>query len=438
MDPVTLAVVGGAVVAAAAFLEGCGKKREEIEIEETTTGEMKKIEIWTDKPEPGEPVVSGACVMCTNGISESDKVHVVDSGGEMVEMEGIRELSRKDIRLSGCFSGCRKTTDHLCTVSESDIEDQEWKDFDESRKLGEGKEVLDIEKSYMICLKGFGMIYFKDSGQVVRSAWDTLCKYVNDDTMKKIDPLWNTDMFYEVYGINAYDEMKRLMLMYNITNPISICMFLSTIPVECGHGKSKKEEGNEKDFNKNGYSETTKGAGMIQLTKYVQQEFFEYLLESKDLSEKESEEVEAYKYGFEEKDGILRNYYNNSSKYIMDNYPIESAMWYWAKRNEATSINNFIVNHIDDNLYNTFACSQMMVNGTGFFNDALNRIAECSENCRIVPVEYCTGSEEGKKEHKKYDYCFSLKALGRHLYGPNGWESRESCWINAEAVLSGN
>ena len=101
MDPVTLAVVGGAVVAAAAFLEGCGKKREEIEIEETTTGEMKKIEIWTDKPEPGEPVVSGACVMCTNGISESDKVHVVDSGGEMVEMEGIRELSRKDIRLSG-------------------------------------------------------------------------------------------------------------------------------------------------------------------------------------------------------------------------------------------------------------------------------------------------------------------------------------------------
>lgn len=125
-----------------------------------------------------EPCVCGACVMCKNATDGSDPVHMIKDG-ERVELSGRSELNRKDITMEMPFAGCKTTEDKICGVKAEDIEDGEWQGVDETKSQGQDMETLKSQTSYMVCTKGWGMIYFVDAGQQVKNFVDELSVFMD-------------------------------------------------------------------------------------------------------------------------------------------------------------------------------------------------------------------------------------------------------------------
>lgn len=125
-----------------------------------------------------EPCVCGACVMCKNATVGSNPVHMVKDG-KRVELSGRAELNKKDILMEMPFAGCETTEDKICGVKAEDIEDGEWQDVDETKNQGKDKETLKSQSSYMVCTKGWGIIYFVDAGQQVKDFADELSTFLD-------------------------------------------------------------------------------------------------------------------------------------------------------------------------------------------------------------------------------------------------------------------
>lgn len=125
-----------------------------------------------------EPCVCGACVMCKNATTDSNPVHMIKDG-ERVELSGRAELNKKDILMETPFAGCETTEDMICGVKAEDIEDGEWQDVDETKNQGKDKETLKSQSSYMVCTKGWGIIYFVDAGQQVKDFADELSTFLD-------------------------------------------------------------------------------------------------------------------------------------------------------------------------------------------------------------------------------------------------------------------
>jgi len=79
--------------------------------------------------------------------------------GKMIQ--GALELTHTDIEFEPLFTKCRFCEDETC---EPEIEDEEWVDYDESSSSNGGYGLL-REKSFMVCTKGFGLLYISDDGQ---------------------------------------------------------------------------------------------------------------------------------------------------------------------------------------------------------------------------------------------------------------------------------
>ncbi|MCM1233948.1 MAG: hypothetical protein NC489_27900 [Ruminococcus flavefaciens] len=126
-----------------------------------------------------EPCVCGARVMCNNATEESVPAHIVKDG-ERIELGGLAELNKKDIRLDIPFAGCRTSENNICRVKTTDIEDEEWKDVDTTKNQGEDKENLKFQSSYMVCTKEWGILYFIDAGQQVKDFVDELSVFLEN------------------------------------------------------------------------------------------------------------------------------------------------------------------------------------------------------------------------------------------------------------------
>lgn len=118
---------------------------------------------------------------------------------------------------------------------------------------------------------------------------------------------------------------------------------------------------------------------------------------------------------------------DNSAGFIYTYYPIEASMWFWAQAvvRPNTKINDFIVAHKEDNLYNTFMCTQMLTYGTEYGSDSLNGFATHEQNCIM------TASSEYKS-----GYTFTCPdEPTRKDYGPRHWEERERDWLEAAKLI---
>lgn len=125
-----------------------------------------------------EPCVCGACVMCQNAAEGSTPVHMLKDG-KRVELGGLAELNKKDILMDKPFAGCETTEDKICGVKAEDIEDEEWQDVDETKSQGKDKETLKSQSSYMVCTKGWGLIYFVNAGQQLKDFADGLSTFMD-------------------------------------------------------------------------------------------------------------------------------------------------------------------------------------------------------------------------------------------------------------------
>ncbi len=121
------------------------------------------------------PCTCDARVMCTNAIQGSAALHIIKDT-ELVHTGNKALLNRLDIELNREFAGCIGEKDKKCNVDRESIEWESWQDVDESSDQGEDQEGLDWSKSYMICTRQGGVIYFEDNGQEVKKSQEKLLK----------------------------------------------------------------------------------------------------------------------------------------------------------------------------------------------------------------------------------------------------------------------
>lgn len=258
-------------------------------------------------------------------------------------------------------------------------------------------------------------------------------KYVNEETLCRINPQWeeNMDTFKKVYGENVFEELRKYMYRYGITDEISILMLLATIGEETNYGLSvvQGQYGNPA-LGMVGEEEIpdvscTLGVGLLQVTSFEnQQNFIKYKYFSLDA---DSEERKIFENVLGE---IAQNDDLDSEKtagFICKYYPIESAMWFWAVYDDkGESANDFIVEYKDGNLFNVFYAVQGITNGTQIYMRSLKRIAECDTMYQIEPSsEYETG----------YRLFYEDEKATIETYGPYHWAERLEDWQNAEEVL---
>lgn len=111
-----------------------------------------------------------ACVICSKATESSEPVHL-KKGDNLVHLGTVSELNRTDIELEESFAECTASDDKICCITEAYeeyIEGQTWQDVDLTSSQGEGKEKLNMERSYMVCTQYGGIIYFYSHGQELK------------------------------------------------------------------------------------------------------------------------------------------------------------------------------------------------------------------------------------------------------------------------------
>ncbi len=142
--------------------------------------------------------VCTACVLCTNATEDSEPLHMKKEDS-LIHISGISRLNKTDIEIDGWFRGCKKAD--ACTVDKESIEGGTWQEVDSENDEGEGKEILNRDKSYMICTKHEGVIYFYDDGQEIKecleeqkTAFSELAKENRSDKVQFLEPFLQVSM----------------------------------------------------------------------------------------------------------------------------------------------------------------------------------------------------------------------------------------------------
>ncbi len=446
-----------------------------------------------------EPCTCNARVMCTMASEDSVPVHIVKDGAN-VEAAGLETLVRTDIELEECFAGCMSEAVRgpeaggnagtpACTAAAEDMEGGGWMDHNEGLKV-DGEGTLKLESSYMFCTKGFGLIYFESSGQALRSEWEMLEKYVNEDAFRHASSNWDIDGFKEVYGEDIFERMRRQMFDAHITEEASICGFIATIGVESGWGRAVLEDTKGKDFKTKKYTISTRGVGLMQITGPNQKDFITWIEENglekdPDMLSKLLELKKGYNDEFtvenqskntetvEGRDGKVQN----AAEFLSENYALETAIWYWAyqefdyfedvdskeKYSETKiTLNEFMVQYsrINSNADNVFLAAQLYVNDQGGWrpqqrqkiasteDKSVYRVAEAMPEeselegearrgwYETAPV--LTAEEAGKEQHKddqtQYGIYFEEDGVFHEGKISQHWGTRYHDWIKLKEM----
>jgi len=275
-------------------------------------------------------------LVCTRSVEELEDIHIFVDGEELIIIGEDPEINKNNITITKKFGRCREGCD--CNVTESDIEGKVWQEIDEKRDQGGEKEVINLEKSYMICTKGGGMIYFKDSGQNVEDTeWSAegFAKSLGDTkiyvTIKQL-----LDFGWKDINDESVKELNQMLQEYGITDKGSIAFFMATCGHESGMGEKTLEDGTEEEFEERGYDLNTCGAGYIQITGAEQENF--YVAIKKDMPE-------------------------NMASDIAKNYAWRASAWVWAasEKGEGVLLNEYVEkNGTDERI---FLITQYFING---------------------------------------------------------------------------
>lgn len=395
-------------------------------IEEATTEEIMEA-IMDLENEASELAVYGAQVMCSSAKDPMESV-LVKYVSNPIEINKKPILTHTQVELKEKFSGCSLTGD-ACVESKATIQGGEWNEYHQGISTNKGY-ALDVKKSYMICSNGggCGLIYFKNSGQKIKSKWDMLEKYINEETIADINSRWDIDKFKKVYGEDILVKMKRLMLEAGITEEISICAFLASIGAESWYGTYNVEMRNENDYEGLTYQHGTRGAGLIQVTGLNQREFINWLFkyDPELIGTEMGKNLELLRKGYEGSDTVedpSRNLETvnvdgkelNAAEFLAKYYATEISIWYWAhsdwyyckemNKEDVTdddmtpiSPNDYIVKFAEQNsnVDNIFLASQIFVNGKNWKNSRRHKIArEEKEDVYLMSVQL---TEKEKKE----------------------------------------
>jgi hypothetical protein len=114
------------------------------------------------------------------------------------------------------------------------------------------------------------------------------------------------------------DRLTAIFADYGISTWESVREFMALAAAETGYGRDYLENGTDAHFQQHGYDRNTRGAGYLQLT--GRRAHLDFLTAMGD------------------------NYRGtNTAEYIAENYPLESAIWFWTKKGDYDGgINEFV------------------------------------------------------------------------------------------------
>lgn len=306
------------------FLTSCGGQDQSTDTQPEAPGNDKQNEsaqeIDTDavtetldgELNSGEPVVRGAEVLCTNGKDDKDILLLLGEDDESVEMVDKRAMTKRDIRLSNDnkFQFC-KYLQAECPGAE--VEFDSWQFCEPFNSYGEEKNALNKDESFMLCLKGLGIIYLLESGQsmgelediklarlmdIFENWWNGefmlreriepivnyLCQKSMLDTYKTyiISPKTYMDMGFHPSQANDFSmiDMNRVLNKYDITTTERLRHFFAQCYVETGNiaGLPIEQDYGNPNYLPSRYYYPYIGAGHIQLThEYAYQAFATYM-----------------------------------------------------------------------------------------------------------------------------------------------------------------
>lgn len=268
-------------------------------------------------------------------------------------------------------------------------------------------------------------------------------KYVNEETLKKINSRWNIEELKKKCGTSVMDDLKKSMYAAGITDEKSVLMFLCTLGVESGYGTTTTEKYTDTYLLDKSYTKNTRGAGLIQVTGDTQKKFLENL--RKGLSENDPKKVEINQYiNAFGRDGKKTTCSKDATTFIANNYSVESATWFWAKNNskctyyyskskyEHISINKYVKTFANYDSDNVFLVSQYYTNGERWKTFRLQEICEASKT--ISPYSIIESKEKNGKTVKEVKYMVDF--AGDSANAPNGWKERSEDWENAKKLMS--
>ena len=192
-------------------------------------------------------------------------------------------------------------------------------------------------------------------------------------------------------------KLNETLIIYNITDKESICLFMATMAAESDWGKKSLEEGSEKYFNDHGYTGNTRGAGYIQITgKDTHKEFLKSIPED----------------SYSGKD---------TATYIANNYALEASAWYWSnmKKTGEGNLNAYVSKN--GGSLEIFLITQYFVNGTPSKID--------SDLGSIRKGDSYTINTDRKGN------SVSLSVNGNTYRLPDGWDRRVDAYNKATEVF---
>lgn len=297
-------------------------------------------------------------------------------------------------------------------------------------------------------------------------------KYINEELFGALGV--DIEEMKEEYGEDILQQIIEYLVEYNVENEYSIACFVCSIVSESNYGRKRLEMA---DGGKT-YTSNVKGAGLIQVTGAEQQTFLLHMLEKENEKGEEKDEdliekIQIYYdsfYTFKNSEGktcidnnaltVENGKYEDllnkktCAEFIAEMYPVESAVWYWAKNGKISyegdrateSIDSLVTRMSDEaqNYRNLFLFTQMTVNGTKLKGDDIEKFCQYKENCSVTYVAEGNVCSRGDS-HTLTHYCFTvpeesdveLDAGSRdHTYGPNGWEKREEVWDDLQEELN--
>lgn len=416
-----------------------------------------------------------AHVMCTRASGGCD-IHV-KKNGEIVKSESNEcELTREDIELENNFAGCVAEDGEIpCVVAGGDcIEDGMWQTFgDESRstvsetqqdganEMSEAEGLtLNLDSAYMICTKGFGLIYFEEYGKEMKEAWDRLNKYVNPETFTYMNSRWDLDKFKEVYKDDIFERMIKMMFRAGIIEEVSICAFLATIGTESWYGLRITEY----QPTAKSYTDRTKGVGLMQVTGSNQKTFITWLLQSgweqdehmRYLLNKYSEKYtgEGTKEDPDDND-CKEDGGKSAAEFLATYYALEISIWYWAhfdwgyyhdindlSHENLISPNNYVVKFANDNpnVDNVFLAASLHINQfeeDDWSDSRRQKIAmERTNKYRIDPILDDNEARRDTHEVDNTQYYMSFEEAGKSYRGKVSlnWGQRYHDWVKLKEL----
>ena len=198
------------------FFKGLFSNEEQQDDTETFTEEECKNGVSETEVSDDTECTCDACVICTNATEDSIPIHL-KKDGVLIHLSGIGRLNKMDIELDGHFLGCVKGGE--CSVDKDSIEGGMWQEVDDGNDEGEDKEILNRDKSYMICTKNEGIIYFYDDGQKVLECIEEIVAdigkmHISDQGIEMIINFELSGETAKAWGIGEVDENGEVIGIY--------------------------------------------------------------------------------------------------------------------------------------------------------------------------------------------------------------------------------